>query len=615
MKFNIKKLLTHKYLIALALLLALVISLPALWRGWGYEDDIYHRSILLTSSLPETLKNLFVFIDPSTSRAQMEMGALPWWTLETTQVAFFRPLAVLTFWLDYQLWPDSSTLMHAHNLIWYLAVCALVGLYYRRIMGRNIASGLAILLFALNIPHVNGVYSIAARSQLLATFFGVLTLWAQDKSSRDQWKAGYILGPLFLGLSLFSAEAGIAIVGYLFAYVFFIDEGDWKDRLIRLIPYALVVLAWRLIYMGMGYGAWGSGFYLDPLREPLRFAFNLVKQFPILLLGQWVLPDPVVFAGFSPVGQIGFWILGVVILVILAILISPMIGKIRRTRYWALGMILAMVPICGVSLVSGRHLLILSIGAIALMAQYIAGRLNKDDPLTYNPRWQTFSYVAAIVLLSLHALVYPVMASTLRMVADPMPNMMALGPLPDIEGKDLIILNSPSPGQSLYLLRLREVNSQPLPDHLRILASAHTWIEIRRLDSRTLSVKPESGFFLPTQFDFDNGLKPFPLAHIAYAYRFGDAFFRDSTQSMPLEEVVELPGMKVEIFSHTPDGRPWEVHLTFEKALEDPSLQWLQWDWETESYIPFDVPIEGELIRVDGPFQPSDSPQFPTIFP
>lgn len=34
-----------------------------------------------------------------------------------------------------------------------------------------------------------------------------------------------------------------------------------------------------------------------------------------------------------------------------------------------------------------------------------------------------------------------------------------------------------------------------------------------------------------------------------------------------------------------------------------------------ESYIPFDIPIEGELILVAGPFQPSDSPQFPTIFP
>ena len=81
---NINKLLKHKYLVLLALLLAGIISMPALWRGWGFEDDIYHRSILLTESLPDALKNLFVFIDPDTTRARMELGSLPWWTLETS---------------------------------------------------------------------------------------------------------------------------------------------------------------------------------------------------------------------------------------------------------------------------------------------------------------------------------------------------------------------------------------------------------------------------------------------------------------------------------------------------------------------------------------------------
>ena len=605
---NIKDLLTHKYLIILALILAVVLSLPALWRGWGFEDDIYHRVILLSSSLPEAMRNLFVFLDPNTTRAQMEVGVLPWWTLETTQIAFFRPVAVLTFWLDYQLWPDSSLLMHAHNLVWYLAVCAAVAVLYRRLMGWNVASGLAILLFALNFPHVNAVYSIAARSQLIATFFGVLTLWAHDKSAREDWAAGYFWGPLFLGLALFSAEAGVAIVGFLVAHVLFIERGSWEDRLKRLTPYLVVVVAWRLLYRSLGYGAWGSGFYLDPLGEPLRFAFNVIKQVPILLLGQWILPDPVIYAGFSTVAQVGYWFLAVAILVILAMLLAPMFGKIRRARYWGLGMLLAAIPISGVSLASGRHLMILSIGAIALMAQYIAGRLNAIDRLLFIKRWRTFSLIVAIVLLSLHALVYPVMASTIRWVADPVPAMMELGPLPDIEGKDLIVINSPSPGQSLYLLPLRQVRNQTVPDHLRILAPAHTRIEVTRLDRQTLVVKPDAGFLVPTQIDLENDLKPFPIAHIAYTYRYGDAFFRENGRQMPLEGVVDLPGLQVEVRSLTQDGRPWEARMTFEKALEDPSMHWLQWDWDTNHYIPFDFPDVGETIIVEGPFLPSDSP-------
>ncbi len=605
---NIRDLLTHKYLIILALLLAVVLSLPALWRGWGFEDDIYHRVILLSSSLPEAMRNLFVFLDPTTTRAQMEAGVLPWWTLETTKIAFFRPVAVLTFWLDYQLWPDNSMLMHAHNLLWYLAVCTVVAMLYRRLMGWNVASGLAILLFALNFPHVNAVYSIAARSQLIATFFGVLALWAHDKSAREGWAAGNLWGPLLLGLSLFSAEAGIAIVGFLAAHVLFIERGSWWDRLKRLIPYILVVVAWRLLYRSLGYGAWGSGFYLDPLSEPLRFAFNVIKQVPILLLGQWVLPDPVVYAGFSTVGQVGYWFLAVAILVILAILLAPMFGKIRRARYWGLGMLMAAIPISGVSLASGRHLMILSIGAIALMAQYIAGRLHAIDRLLFIKRWRTFSLSVAILLLSLHALVYPVMASTIRWVADPVPAMMELGPLPEIEGKDLMVINSPSPGQSLYLLPLRQVREQSVPDHLRILAPAHTRIEVTRLDRQTLVVKPDAGFLVPTQIDLKNDLKPFPIAHIAYTYRYGDAFFRENGRQMALEGVVDLPGLQVEVRSLTQDGRPWEARMTFEKPLEDPSMHWLQWDWDSNTYIPFNLPEVGEKIIVEGPFQPSDSP-------
>jgi hypothetical protein len=194
------------------------------------------------------------------------------------------------------------------------------------------------------------------------------------------------------------------------------------------------------------------------------------------------------------------------------------------------------------------------------------------------------------------------MASTIRWVADPIPAMMDLGPLPEVGNKDLIIVNSPSPGQSLYLLPLREVREQTVPAHLRILAPAHTPIEVTRLDTHTLLVKPESGFLVPTQIDLKNDLKPFPIAHIAYTYRYGDAFFRENTLQMPLDGQVDLPGMRVEVSKLTPDGRPWEARIVFERSLEDTSLHWLMWEWETQTYIKFEVPHMGETVQVPGPF-------------
>jgi hypothetical protein len=109
--------LTHRYLPPAMAALAIVLGVPTLWYGWGTGDDVLHRTILLSSSLPEAIARLFVFLDPKTNQALMNLGVLPWWTLETVQVSFWRPLAALALWLDYQLWPDSALLMHAHNIL------------------------------------------------------------------------------------------------------------------------------------------------------------------------------------------------------------------------------------------------------------------------------------------------------------------------------------------------------------------------------------------------------------------------------------------------------------------------------------------------------------------
>jgi hypothetical protein len=246
--------------------------------------------------------------------------------------------------------------------------------------------------------------------------------------------------------------------------------------------------------------------------------------------------------------------------------------------------------------------MILSIGAIALMAQFITNRLNQNARLLFHQRWKTFSLVVAILLLTLHSLIYPIMASTIRWVADPVPDMMNLGTLPDLSGKDLIVINSPSPGQSIYLLPLREVQDQSLPEHLRILAPAHTPVTVTRTGFDRLSIKPEDGFLLPTQIDFESDIKPFPLAHLAYTYRYGDAFFREIGQTLTLDGEVVLPGLTVQINSLTADGRPLEAEMIFEHALEGQDLLWLQWDWQSHTYQPFQIPEIGETIQLSGPF-------------
>ena len=100
----IKKLttiLSHKHMPWVAMLIGLVIGLPTLLRDWGFTDDLMQKDFILTSTLPETLSRLYVFLDASTNLARMDAGVLPWWTLDSAQVMFFRPLSAFSLWLDY----------------------------------------------------------------------------------------------------------------------------------------------------------------------------------------------------------------------------------------------------------------------------------------------------------------------------------------------------------------------------------------------------------------------------------------------------------------------------------------------------------------------------------
>jgi len=159
--------LTHRYLWALAATVGVVLAAPVIGRGWGMTDDVLQRQAMLSSTLSEALSAQFEFLHPARNAELMDLGAIPWWTLEGVRVAFFRPLSTLTHWLDYQLWPNSDGLMHAHNVLWYGGLCALVVVFYRRFLGHTPTAGLAALLFAGSVAHLSGLGSIAGRNVLI----------------------------------------------------------------------------------------------------------------------------------------------------------------------------------------------------------------------------------------------------------------------------------------------------------------------------------------------------------------------------------------------------------------------------------------------------------------
>lgn len=598
----LRRLLAAEHFPFLLAVLAVVLTASTLGRGW-VGDDVIHRSILLSSTLGQSMRSLFTFLSPERNPALMDAGTAPWWTLPEARISFFRPLAVLTHWLDYRLWPDVPLLMHAQSILWYALLCLVAARFYRRFVGHSWIAGLAALLFTVDSAHVNAVASLSSRNVLLTGLFGMLVLLAHDRWRRERWKAGALWGPFLLALALLSAEASVAVGAYLAAYALFLDRGPWRQRVVSLLPYLAVVVLWRVVYQSMGYGAWGSGFYVDPAQEPLRFARLMLERVPLLLLGQWAGADPGLYTALSVRTDVVFWPFAFLFLLAVGVVLWPLLRRDRQACFLALGMLLSTVPACAIRIPSGRLLIFVGLGALGLMAQFFGGMLDRMAWLPAHRLWRVPAWILCAALLWIHLVVSPVSMTAAVGVQDPFfENIVDLEPLSEARPEVVVIVNIPSPGHIIYIPDARRVEGEEAPAHLRVLSPGCFGVEVTRVDTTTLLVRPDHGYLIPPGEGIGESVDDLPPAHLAYAYQYGDSFFRSHEFPMALGERVELTSMTVTVTRMTDDGRPAEVLVSFSRPLEDPSIQWLYWDWQREAYALFDLPAVGQTVRVDGPF-------------
>lgn len=104
----------------LAVLCALLV-LPSLGAGYLLDDFLHQNTLAGTVQAhgPLSPYGLFVFVDgdPASVDGMVDAGTLPWWTLESLQIKFWRPLTELTHGLDHALGPNVPVLAHAHAVM------------------------------------------------------------------------------------------------------------------------------------------------------------------------------------------------------------------------------------------------------------------------------------------------------------------------------------------------------------------------------------------------------------------------------------------------------------------------------------------------------------------
>jgi hypothetical protein len=572
-----------RYLPVAAAVLSVVLALPSLGAGW-MVDDYFHRAILLDTSWLRDLIGppaaMFRFFrgDPERTGRLIDIGLFPWWTDPNLKGEMFQALTVLTHRLDYALWPDSPVLMHAHNLFWLGAAVGLTALYYQRIVGSTWTAAVAAFLFAVDDARGATAGWVANRNALVAATFGVLALVVHDRARRGGSRPAFLLAPLLLMAALLSKEEGIGTIAYLGAYALFVDPRGRGRGCVALWPYAVTVVVWAGIRAYLGYGVRDVGLYVDPLTDTWEFSKALENRLPILLFGQWSPIPAEVATPLKPPLSTALWWLAAAYLAVLALAMAPLFRRDRLARFWATGMVLAAIPVSA-TIPMDRLLTFVGIGAAGLLAQFWGSVFGAQANGSRVYRWRGPAKGVAWYLVIVHAVIAPIVLP-LR-AANPtgprwVEERLYVGSALEssVGDRTVVIVNAPSPANASYTILRRELDGRSVPRRMRVLAPAFPSVTIRRLDERTLAVRPEGG----------------------YLRWFLDQVFRTDRRPFALGDTVNLTGMVATISALTADGRPAEATFRFDVPLESPSLIWLC--FRVDRFEPFTPPAVGEEVEI-----------------
>jgi hypothetical protein len=561
--------------------LACLLCAPCLWLGF-YLDD--HVGRYIYSGVDAVAPRLFWMLSggyglangvPSDTAWQIEQGFAPWWTHRELLLELLRPFGVLSHFIDMQLWPDSAALQHAHNLLWLGLLVLAVTRLYRRALG-SVVGGLAALLFALDHTHGFVVGYICNRHTLITASLCVLALDQHLRQRAAQpthipWRA-----VACYALALFSGESALSILGYLLGHLLFVERGAWRRRALALAPYLVLTLFWRVAYSAAGFGARGSGLYIDPGREPWQFLGALLERGPLLLLGLFLGPPAEVsmlLPAHARLALLGFALL---VLIGLALTIWPLLARDPWARSWTFGMLFALVPAAS-TYPHNRQLLFASFGAFGLLA--LLWHLHASELLGESPlRAGRFSKAFGGLLLGMHLFVSPLLLplSTFSPAAAAPLARAAATVGDEIAGRDAVFISAPDYFAVKLVQLTRRIEQRPLARRWRALSFGAEPVYVQRTDERTITL------------DYPGGILGAPFLEL----------YRDRRLPMARGERIELEGLGIEVLETTPDGRASRARFRFDTPLDAPSFRFYY--WIDGGFAAFTPPPLGERVRVPG---------------
>lgn len=537
--------------------LAFVGCLPGLFSGLAADDDL-RAAVLADPAVP----------DAAMFDARQLQVTPPWWTDPRWRAEFLRPLTVLSHQIDAVLWPDAPWAMHLVSMGWYLALLGVTHMALRELGGPRWAIGLALWLFAMDDGHAPSVAWIAARGTLLAAVFATLALVLHLRSRRRGQTP--FAAMLCFALALASSESAVAGLGPIVAATMVLEPRT-RGRAWALAPYVGLSLAWFGLRAHLGFGVAGTGLYLDPWTEPLRFVANAGPRAGLLIastLGVPLLLDPLAFV---PGAQ---WVAGLVSLAalgLLALLLRPLLRDDALARFFALATVLSAIPLTA-TVPQDRHTLLLGLGVFGLVTRvFVAlaeGWLRARPLRAIAWSWFAVHVVLAPLLLPLRAWTPAVMRQFTTSTEQALPEQ----PQPPV-----VLLAAPSDLHIVYTRVFRSTRGRGHPDRFHTLYTGALQGELRRAGPRALELRTPGWFAAPMS-----------------------QLFRDA----PLApgDTIATADFAATVMATDERGHPTVVRFDFDCVLEHCAIHWLR--WQGDHAVPATPPTASTPLSIDGAGQP-----------
>ena len=415
-----------------------------------------------------------------------------WWTPDDLKCSLCRPVAALTHWLDYRLFPDNPALMHTHSIVWFAAVVFMVALVYRKFMGTPGTAGLAALLFLLDGDHCFPVAFVANRGYLLAIFFSLLCLYAHHQWRSTKSRAAMAFSALWLALSLLAEESGASTFAFLLAYAIAVEPGSVRRCALTLAPSVAVITAWWISYHIAGYGLRHVGIYTDPVQEPLLFLSQLVPRW-LVDVGSQIAGAPldflfVVKPSLHPLFVALYGSLAVGFLVVML----PWLQGDKMARFWLASMILAAIPETVLTPIS-KNLGFIAIGAFGVIASFLTALFKPQSGLLQRRGRRVLAWSVCAWLLMAHgpAAIAERMAvfKGVQIVSESMDQLGDASDLPDVESRDVVLVYEPCAMVRYYEPGYKAYHHRLLPRSTRALAPGCASVTVLRADEKTLVIQ------------------------------------------------------------------------------------------------------------------------------